>query len=126
MKLSLMRFALLVPVIGTLFICLTDLTPRGTECQKSAPPDGLYVAERCLLKWVPGGNSEYVGRVFDAKSGKKLAQHIFRTPDPQIAWYSYTALYVSFSIGDDSSDAPYISLPPSKWDRLLAARLSPR
>jgi hypothetical protein len=122
MKLSFKRVALSVAVVGVLSFCLTDRTPHGTECQKSASPDGLYIAERCLLKWVPGGNSEYAGRVFDAKSGKKLAQHTFSTPDPQIAWYSYTAVYVSFSIGDGGDDATYISLPPSGWDRFLAAR----
>jgi hypothetical protein len=122
MKLSSKRAVFFAGVVGVLFFGLTDHTPHGTECKKSTSPNGLYTAERCLLEWVPGGNSEYVGRVFDAKSGKKLAQHAFSTPDPQIAWYSYTAIYVSFSIGDGGDDATYILLPPSKWERFLAAR----
>ena len=122
MKLSFKRAALFAVVVGVLSFCLTDHTPHGTECKKSTSPNGLYTAERCLLGWVPGGNSEYVGRVFDAKSGKKLAQHTFSTPVPEIAWYNYIDLYVSFSSGDGGDDATYISLPPSKWERFLAAR----
>jgi hypothetical protein len=121
MKLPYKRAALFAVVV-VLYFFLTDRTPNGTECQKSASPDGLYTAERCLLMWVPGGNSEYVGRVFDAKRGKKLAQHTFSTPDPEISWHSYTDVYVSFSIGDGGDDATYISLPPSRWERFLAAR----
>ena len=109
-------------VIGILYFTLLDTTPRGTECERSTSPSGLYVAERCVLRWVPRGDSKYVGRLFDAKSGRKLAQHTFSTPVPQIAWFDYTDLYVSFSIGDDGDGSPYISLPPSKWDRILAAR----
>lgn len=122
MKLFSKQVALLAAVAGVLFLCVTDRTPNGTECQKSASPEGLYTAERCLLKWIPEGNSEYVGRVFDTKSGRKLAQHTFSTPDPQIAWYSHTAIYVSFSIGDGGDDATHILLPPSRWDRLMASR----
>ena len=109
-------------VIGILYFSLFDTTPRGTECERLTSPNGLYVAERCVLRWVPRGDSKYVGRLFDAKSGRKLAQHTFSTPVPQIAWFDYTDVYVSFSIGDDGDDSPYISLPPSKWDRILAAR----
>jgi hypothetical protein len=116
------RAALSATVVGVLYFVLFDTTPRGDECERSTSLDGLYIAERCVLQWVPGGDSKYVGRIFDAKSGKKLAQHTFSTPVPQIAWFDYTDVYVSFSIGDDGSDSPYISLPPSKWDRLLAAR----
>jgi hypothetical protein len=116
------RAALSATVVGVLYFVLFDTTPRGDECERSTSPDDLYIAERCVLQWVPGGDSKYVGRIFDAKSGKKLAQHTFSTPVPQIAWFDYTDVYVSFSIGDDGSDSPYISLPPSKWDRLLAAR----
>jgi hypothetical protein len=94
------------------------------------------MAERCLLDWVPGGSSEYVGRLFDAKSGKLLAQHIFSTTDPKLSWspggsYSldsnspaihYDGPSVEFSKGDPDNGDSGISLPPSSWDRLLAAR----
>ncbi|WP_242540197.1 hypothetical protein [Trinickia mobilis] len=84
MKLSFKRAALFAVVVAMLSFCLTDHTPRGTECHKSTSPDGVYIGERCLLNWVPGGNSEYVGRLCDAKSGKLLAQHTFSNPSHNI------------------------------------------
>ena len=122
MKRPLKRIALFVAIVGVLYFGLTDRVSHGTECQESLSPDGLYKAERCLLRWIPGGNSEYVGRVFEAKSGRKLAQHTFSTPDPQIAWYSYSTVYVSFSIGDGGDNAANNLLPPSAWERFLATR----
>ena len=132
------RFLKISPVliaIGLLYFGLFDHTPLGKKCQKSTSPDDRYVAERCLLDWVPGGNSEYVGRVFDAKTGKKLAQHTFSTPVPELRWSpgvlyslkpesppSYIGPSVAFSRGNADDGDSSISLPPSKWDRLLAAR----
>jgi len=121
MKLSFKRAALFALVV-VLYFSLIDQTPHGAECQKSTSPDGFYTAERCLLHWHPGGDSDYVGRVYDAKSGKLLAQRTFSTTVPEISWLSYEGAIVSFSIGDvDVGDAD-IPLPPSRWDRLLAAR----
>lgn len=135
-----MRFIFKSVALGTALICtlyfgLFDTTPRGTECKRSTSPDGLYIAERCVLRWVPGGDSKYAGRVFDAESGKKLAQHTFSTPVPDLSWYHgmdyspnddgvliHAPPSVGFSIGDGGDDATFISLPPSTWDKLLAAR----
>jgi len=127
--------ALCAAVVGALYFSLFDTTPQGRECERSSSPDGLYVAERCLLHWVSSFESKYVGRLFDAKSGQKLAQHTFSTSVPDLAWYpgmdyspkedgvlSRLPPSVGFSIGDGGDEATFISLPPSKWDRLLAAR----
>ncbi|MFP3567632.1 hypothetical protein [Paraburkholderia sp. SIMBA_030] len=136
MKFTRRRVALLALIaIGALYFALFNRTPHGTKCQRSTSPDGVYMAERCLLVRIPGGNSEYVGRLFNAKSGKLLAQHTFSTPVPDLSWSSgvtyslkpdgpvhYFGPSVGFSIGDGSDDSTYISLPPSGWDRLLAAR----
>ncbi|QIE26181.1 hypothetical protein SBC1_45460 (plasmid) [Caballeronia sp. SBC1] len=92
------RAALCAAVVGVLYFSLFDTTPPGTECERSTSPNGLYIAERCVVQWIPGGNSKYVGRVFDAKSRRKLAQHTFSTPVPQIAWFEYTDVYVSFCL----------------------------
>lgn len=116
------RQTAILAVIGMSCVGLFDRTPHGTECRKSASPDGLYVAERCLLDWVPGGSSKYVGRLFDAKSGKLLAQKTFSTSVPEISWLNYEGAIVSFSVGDADDGGADISLPPSRWDRLLAAR----
>jgi hypothetical protein len=127
------RAALCVALLGALYFSLFDTTPQGRECERSTSPNGAYVAERCVLRWIPSFESKYVGRLFDAKSGKKLAQHTFATPVPELRWspgmdYSrnddgvlmHLPPSVSFSRGgDDDSD---IALPPSTWDRLLAAR----
>ncbi|MBI0329513.1 hypothetical protein GIY62_20890 [Burkholderia plantarii] len=128
------RMVLFVAAVGMLSFCLTERTPHGTDCQKSASPDELYIAERCLLKWIPGGNSEYVGRVF-TKNGKLLAQRTFSTPVADFIWSDgvcasdgpelpeeCTGPGVLFSRGDPSQGDSSISLPPSWWDRFLAAR----
>ncbi|EIF33867.1 hypothetical protein BCh11DRAFT_01656 [Burkholderia sp. Ch1-1] len=129
------RMAAMGAIIAMLYFGLFDHTSRGTECQKSTSPNGFYKAERCLLDWIPGGSSRYVGRVFDAKNGKLLAQHTFSTPVPDLSWSSgvlysldpdgplrYFGATVGFSKGDGGDDSTYISLPPSRWERLLAAR----
>ena len=118
MKTIFKRLALGTAVIGVLYFGLFDTTPRGTECHKSTSKNGLYIAERCVLRWVPGGDSEYVGRVFDAGSGKKLVQRTFSTPEPTILWFVDGAM--AFSSGGDA-DA-FITLPASTWDKVLAAR----
>jgi hypothetical protein len=115
------RVTLCAAVIGVLYFSLFDTTPQGTECHKSTSPNGAYSAERCLLHWHPGSNSDYVARVFDVKTGKKLAQRSFSTTDPEISWFSYDKVYVLFSMGGDDEVA-LVMLPPSKWDKLLAAR----
>ncbi|HIH2622737.1 TPA: hypothetical protein ACYLIB_006710 [Burkholderia cenocepacia] len=99
-----------------------DRTPQGKECRKSTSPDGIYIADLCLLTWVPGGDSRYVGRVYRAQTGRLLAQHTFNTPTPEISWNSYSDAYVAFSKGDGGDDSVYIPLPPAFIDRLLAAR----
>ena len=76
---------------------------------------------------------EYVGRLFDASTGRKLAQRTFNTPVSQLSWSSGVQYrlkpeepfvdvgpFVSFSVG--GGDNSTINLPPSKWDRLLAMR----
>jgi hypothetical protein len=125
----------IVLVIGMLYFALFDHTPHGTACQKSRSPDGHYIAERCLLDWIPGGSSKYVGRLFDAKTGKKLAQNTFNTSDPDLSWspgmyyslgpessYKDIGPSVGFSRGDPDDGDSGISLPPSRWDRLSAVR----
>ncbi|MCC8394859.1 hypothetical protein LJ656_19885 [Paraburkholderia sp. MMS20-SJTR3] len=119
------RFAFAVSTalaLGIVYFVIADRTPDGTECQRSRSPDGRYLAERCLLEWVPGGNSKYVGRLFDGNSGRRLAQHVFDSSTPTILWSDYQGETVLFSVGDGGDDATYISIPPSGWDRLLAVR----
>jgi hypothetical protein len=136
MKFLFKRSVLIGMGIGIIYFCFFNRTPHGTECQRLKSSDGLYAAERCLLHWVPGDSSEYVGRLFDAKNGKLLAQRIFSTTDPDLFWspglfYSSdpnssdvrdVGPAVVFSIGDPDDGDSSISLPPSSWDRLLAAR----
>jgi len=110
-------------VIGVLYLVLFNHTPQGTECERSTSPDGKYIAERCLLESVPGGgNSKYVGRLFDAKNGELLAELTLRTPIPELLWGDYEGESVLFSRGDALDNDGSIRIPPSKWDRLLAVR----
>ncbi|MGV2290037.1 hypothetical protein AAHK20_15090 [Trinickia sp. YCB016] len=109
-------------LIGALYLVLFNHTPQGKECKRTTSPDGSYIAELCLLEWVPGSDSEYVGRIYDTKNGNLLIQRPFsaHSSDTQIAWYDDESM--SFSIGGGEDNSGYITLPPSKWDRLLAAR----
>ncbi|MGV2293256.1 hypothetical protein AAHK20_31425 [Trinickia sp. YCB016] len=115
--LSLKRIALFAVIVGGLYLCLLNQTPHGDSCVSSTSTDDAYVAELCLLTWSSRDIPEYVGRVYDAKSGKMLAQSTFLTSDPEVIWFKSGGL--AFSRGDE---AAFIDLPPSKWDRLLAAR----
>ncbi|MFP3564289.1 hypothetical protein [Paraburkholderia sp. SIMBA_030] len=121
-------------VISALYFGLVDRTPHGTECEKSSSPDGIYIAERCFLEVQSfrSGDAKYVGRLFDAKSGSLLAEHTFISPVPDLFWspgfYSgepvphFIEPSVNFSRGGEDGDGSDISLPPSRWDKLLAAR----
>src|SRR5271165_2567457 len=75
-------------VIGALYFGLFNRTPQGTECENSSSPDEIYMTERCFLevKSFRNGDAKYVGRLFDAKSGNLLAEHIFITPVPDLFW----------------------------------------
>jgi hypothetical protein len=123
-------------VFGALYFGVVDRTPHGTECEKSSSPDGIYIAERCFLEVQSfrSGDAKYVGRLFDAKSGKLLAKHIFITPTPDLFWSPgfrtgepiphYLGPSVNFSRGGEEGDGSDILLPPSLWDQFLAARPS--
>jgi hypothetical protein len=117
-----LKFAYIPIFLALVGIFAFDRTPRGEECRKSTSPDGIYIADLCLLSWIPGGDSQYVGRVYRAQTGRLLAQHTFSTPTPEISWNSYSDTYVSFSKGDGGDNSVYISLPPAFIDRLLATR----
>jgi len=136
MKIMRLRAVVLVgfAAIGVLYFGLFNRIPHGTECEKSSSPDGIYIAERCFLEVQSfrSGNAKYVGRLFDAENGKLLAEHTFITPVPDLFWSPgfrsgepsphYVGPSVNFSRGGEDGDGSDISLPPSGWDRLLAAR----
>ena len=89
---------------------------KATGCDKVPSNSGRYVAELCLLQWNPSGNSDYLGRVYEAKTGKLLARREFSSPVPELSWWKDESL--SFERGGD--DSSRIKLPPSLYDRLLA------
>lgn len=89
---------------------------KADECERSRSPDGQYLAERCLLQWRGPDDSDYVGRVYDARSGTLLVERSFSTPVPELSWWKNEA--VSFSRGGDESSTVY--LPPTAYDRFKA------
>ncbi|MFM0338963.1 hypothetical protein [Paraburkholderia fungorum] len=93
-----------------------DLRSKAHDCKKASSDGGRYIAELCLLRWNPGNDSDYVGRVYDAKDGELLAKRTFSTPAPELSWWKDES--VSFSSGGD--DSSWVILPPSVYDRLLA------
>lgn len=112
------RVALFAVVLGGLYLCLFNRTPHGDSCVSSTSTNGVYIAELCMLTWSSRDDPEYAGRIYDAKSGTMLVQRTFPTPVREITWFDDGSM--SFSRGGD--EAAFIDLPPSKWDRLLAAR----
>ncbi|MCX4144786.1 MULTISPECIES: hypothetical protein [Paraburkholderia] len=93
-----------------------DLRSKAHDCRKTPSDGGRYIAELCLLRWNPGNDSDYVGRVYDAKNSELLAERTFSTPVPELSWWKEDN--VSFSRGGD--DSSWVILPPSLYDRLLA------
>jgi hypothetical protein len=87
----------------------------AAECTRAISPDGRYVAERCVIQWGGGSTSEYLGRVYDAKTGALLVRRRFATPVPELEWWKDE---ISFSRGGD--DASYVKMPPTLHDRLTA------
>ncbi len=106
-------FAIVIAAVAALaYAWGVDRRSKARECEKSRSPDGLYVAERCLVQWKGGNDPDYVGRVYDAKSGRLLVERSFSTPVPELSWWKNT---VSFSRGGDEASEVY--LPPSLYDR---------
>ena len=112
------RVALFAVIVGGLYWCFFNRTPHGDDCVTSTAESGIYVAELCMLTWSSRDDPEYVGRIYDAKSRKLLVQSTFSTSVPEIMWFDDGNM--SFSRGGD--EAAFIDLPPSKLNRLLAAR----
>jgi hypothetical protein len=104
-----------IAIVCVLYAVHLSLRSEATECVREASTDGIYVAERCLLHWRPGGSSSYRGRVYDAKTHALLVERTFDTPVPQLSW---SADSVSFSRGGDESSS--IPLPPTLFDRITA------
>ncbi len=92
------------------------LRSKARDCKKSLSNGGRYIAELCLLRWNPGDDSDYIGRVYDAKNGELLVKRTFSTPVPKLSWWKEES--VSFSSGGD--DSSWVVLPPSMYDRLRA------
>jgi len=117
---KMMKWVAALFAIGFIFICLIrfGFRPTGRDCVRQSSPDGAYVAERCVLEWRPGGNSDYQGKVYDSKSGRLLVDRTFSTPVPDLSWSEDS---VAFSRGGDESS--FVTLPPTWFDRLKAAIL---
>jgi hypothetical protein len=101
-------------IVGGYFI-VRDPDSMARQCSRATSPNGQYVAELCLIRWGGGSNPEYLGRVYESKTGKLLVRRRFHTPVPELEWWKDE---VSFSRGGD--DASYVKLPPTLYDRLVA------
>jgi hypothetical protein len=93
-----------------------ELRSKAHDCRKTSSEGGRYTAELCLLQWIPGDDSIYLGRVYNAKNSELLVERTFSTPVPELSWWKEKA--VSFAKGGD--DSSWVALPPSLYDRLLA------
>jgi hypothetical protein len=124
-------------VLIAVYFVIFNRTPQGTQCERSVFSEGTYMAELCFIKFESyrSGNMEYVGRLFDSKTGTLLAERVLVTPTPKLSWssgvkfsldggltYQSSGPSVEFSRGDGGAENIGIALPPSTWDRLLAMR----
>ncbi|MFP6558547.1 hypothetical protein WJ542_09515 [Paraburkholderia sp. B3] len=107
-----------------------DDTPHGTKCERSNSPDGKFIAERCMFGMEGRAGNDYVGRLYDEKNGRLLAQHTFvaYADDIQVLWtgfgeeekhYNKSVMFIK---GDGGDDQTYIDLPPSSWEKIRAMR----
>ncbi|WP_156992618.1 hypothetical protein [Paraburkholderia oxyphila] len=109
--------AILVTAIALGYMFFTHRADsQAYSCVRSTSPDGRYIAEECTLDWDRGDNPKYVGRLYDAASGKLLARRTLHTPVPGITWVNQ---YLLFSSGGDDEDM--VALPLSLYDRFNAA-----
>ena len=109
----------LATTIGALALLHVFFTHRSDskayDCVRSTSSNGRYIAEECTLDWDHGGYPKYVGRVYDAASGKLIARQTFHTPVPEIMWGD---TYVLFQRGGGDG---LVNLPPSRYERINAA-----
>jgi hypothetical protein len=112
-----MTWAILIvgfTIVGCYFI-VHHPDSEAQDCSRATSPDGQYIAELCLIWWGDSSYPEYLGRVYDSKTGELLVRRRFHTPVPELEWWKGN---VSFSRGGD--DASYVRLPPTLYDRLVA------
>lgn len=111
------KIAIAVAIVALGYFFFTHRADsQAYSCIRSTSPDGRYLAEECTLDWDHGDNPKYVGRLYDAASGKLLARRTLHTPVPGITWVNNSLL---FSSGGDDEDM--VPLPPSPYDRFNAA-----
>ncbi|WP_019450117.1 hypothetical protein [Cupriavidus sp. BIS7] len=80
------------------------------ECERET--EGAYIGEHCYLAL----RDSSLFRLYDAKSGEKLAERNFTEIDiPRIIWSDDRVIY---DLG--ASPSGYISLPPTWLDRVRA------
>lgn len=110
---------IVLPVVGLaggLYWLAYKPDSGASECERKISPDGRYLAEQCLISWGGRDDPDYLGRVYDAKTGTLLVRRRFSTPVPELDWFDDGN--VSFSRGGD--DASYVKMPPTLYDRLTA------
>lgn len=110
------KLAIAITALALLYFFITHRSDsRAYDCVRSTSPNGLYVAEECTLDWDHGDNPKYVGRIYDAASGKLISRQTFHTPVPEIIWGGD---YLLFQRGGDGDGL--VSLPPSLYERINA------
>lgn len=111
------KLVIAIAGLALLYFYITHLSDSNAyDCVRSTSPNGRYVAEECVLDSGRGGNPKYVGRVYEAASGKLIARQTFRTPVPEIMWGGD---YLLFQRGGDGEGL--VNLPPSRYERINAA-----
>jgi hypothetical protein len=110
------KLAIAIAVLALVYFFATHRSDaNATSCVRSTSPNGLYIAEECMLDWNRRDNARYVGRVYEAASGKLIARRTFHTPVPEITWVDNHLL---FQAGGDDDDL--VVLPPSLYDHINA------
>ncbi|MFD1554180.1 hypothetical protein ACFSHT_00875 [Paraburkholderia silviterrae] len=89
---------------------------RATECVNATSHNGLYRAQSCLTG-TRGNVGDYVGRLYEARTGNLVAETTFDSMDGGVPDFMDDDHAVLFDGGGDSG---LIYIPPSLLDRLRA------
>ncbi|QBQ98923.1 hypothetical protein [Paraburkholderia pallida] len=96
--------------------CEARRRAKAGECMDTTSHNGLYRAQACITS-VSGNVVFFVGRLYEARTGKLVAETTFDSMDGGVPDFMPDDHAVLFDGGGDSG---LIDVPPSLLDRLRA------
>ncbi|WP_321843615.1 hypothetical protein [Paraburkholderia bannensis] len=104
------------------YICDMRARVRAHECISVTSQSGIYRAQSCVTN-MDGNVAFYVGKLYDAHSGKVLARTDFDSMDGGLPEFLPDESAVIFRRGEgDGSGTGFIDIPPD-WRARLKAKI---